>query len=80
MALAIAVLAAVAPTVVEASFGWRGVLPSAIAPTALLMAVGSGGLVWALPILDLVVIVAWCARGMRATPGRWPWRWRFARP
>jgi hypothetical protein len=66
VALAVATLAAVAPVAARAEFGWRGILPAAVATTALLTMVGSGGLVWALPILVLVAIVLWRSQGLRA--------------
>ena len=73
VALAIAVLAAVAPAAAKAEWGWRGILPAAIATTALLTMVGSGGLVWAGPILLLVAIALWRGRGLRALLARaWP--------
>jgi hypothetical protein len=66
VALAIAVLAAVAPAAARAEGGWRATVPAAIAATALLTMVGSGGLVWALPLLGLVALALWRARGARA--------------
>ncbi len=73
VALAIAVLAAVAPAAARAELRWRGALPAAIATTALLTMVGSGGLVWALPILGLVALGLWRGRGARALLARaWP--------
>jgi hypothetical protein len=62
--LAIAVLAALAPAAARTEWGWRGTVPAAIATTALLTMVGSGGLVWALPILGLVALALWRARGV----------------
>jgi hypothetical protein len=73
VALAIAVLAAVTPEAARAGWGWRGTVPAAIASTALLTMVGSGGLVWALPILGLVALALWRGRGTRALLERaWP--------
>jgi hypothetical protein len=73
VALALAVLAAVAPDAAKLEWGWRGILPTAIATTALLTMVGSGGLVWALPILALVALGLWRARGASALLSRaWP--------
>ncbi len=73
VALAIAVLAAVAPAAIREGWGWRGTLPAAIATTALLTMVGSGGLVWALPILALVALAFWRGHGARALLARaWP--------
>ncbi|HET6996958.1 MAG TPA: hypothetical protein VFI03_00080 [Solirubrobacterales bacterium] len=73
VALAIAVLAAVAPVSAKAELGWRATLPAAIATTALLTMVGSGGLVWVAPILGLVALALWRDRGARALLARaWP--------
>jgi hypothetical protein len=73
VALAIAVLAAVAPAAARAEWGWRATVPAAIAATALLTMVGSGGLVWALPILGLVALALWRGRGTRALLAQaWP--------
>jgi hypothetical protein len=73
VALAIAALAALAPYAVKAEGGWRAILPAAIATTALLTMVGSGGLVWVAPILGLVAIALWRDRGARALLARaWP--------
>jgi hypothetical protein len=77
VALAIAVLAALAPLAIaalsgrersaaERRSGWRLVLPAAVATAALLTMVGSGGLVWAGPILGLAAIALWQSRGWRA--------------
>jgi hypothetical protein len=65
VALAIASLAAQAPLALDRSAGWRGVIPAAIATTALLTMVGSGGLVWVAPILGLVAIALWRSDGPR---------------
>ena len=65
VALAIAVLAATAPAATKAELGWRGTVPAAIATTALLAMVGSGGLVWALPILGLAALGLWRAGGLQ---------------
>jgi hypothetical protein len=73
VALAIAVLAAVAPFAIREGWGWRATLPAAIATTALLTMVGSGGLVWVLPILGLLALALWRSRGARALLTRaWP--------
>jgi hypothetical protein len=73
VALAIAVLAALAPSAAEPESGWRRIVPAAIATTALLTMVGSGGVVWALPILGLVAIPLWRTRGFRALLSKaWP--------
>ncbi|HEU4393817.1 MAG TPA: hypothetical protein VFR04_09330 [Solirubrobacterales bacterium] len=73
VALAIAVLAAVAPEAAKAGWGWRAVLPAAIATTALLTMVGSGGLVWIAPVLGLVAVALWRERGWRPLFARaWP--------
>jgi hypothetical protein len=66
VALAIATLAAVAPFAAERGAGWRMALPAALLTTALLAMVGSGGLVWILPILGLVALALWRASGVRA--------------
>jgi hypothetical protein len=77
VALAIAVLAALAPLAVaglagreepsaERRFGWRLVLPAAVATAALLTMVGSGGLVWVGPILALAAVALWRSRDWRA--------------
>jgi hypothetical protein len=73
VALAIAVLATTAPAAAKVELGWRGTVPAAIATTALLAMVGSGGLVWALPILGLAALALWRARGARALLAQaWP--------
>ena len=73
VALAIAVLAATAPAAARKEGGWRGTVPAAIATTALLAMVGSGGLVWALPILGLAALALWRADGPRALLAQaWP--------
>jgi hypothetical protein len=73
VALAIAVLAAVAPAAAKTELGWRGTVPAAIATTALLAMVGSGGLVWALPILGLLALALWRTDGVRALLAQaWP--------
>lgn len=73
VALAIAVLAAVAPMVLDREGGWRAILPPAVATTALLTMVGSGGIVWIGPILGLVAIMLWRELGMRTLWARaWP--------
>ncbi len=66
LALAIATLAALAPAAAEEESGWRGVLPAAIASVALLAVLGSRAIVWIGPILLLVAIGLWRARGFRA--------------
>jgi len=66
VALAIAVLAATVPAATRREWGWRGTVPAAVAVTALLAMVGSGGLVWALPILGLAAIALWRADGAPA--------------
>jgi hypothetical protein len=65
VALAIAALAALAPLAVKEGFGWRAVVPVAVATTALLTMVGSGGLVWIAPILALVALGLWRRDGVR---------------
>jgi hypothetical protein len=65
VALALAVLAATAPAAAERG-GWRAVVPAAVATTALLAMVGSGGLVWVVPILGLVALALWRRRDLRA--------------
>ncbi len=73
VALAIATLAALAPIAIRGGWGWRAVLPAAIATTALLTMVGSGGLVWVLPILGLLALALWRGSGARAMLVRaWP--------
>jgi hypothetical protein len=63
VALAIAALAATALPAVRADRGWRSVIPAALACTALLTMVGSGGLVWVVPILGLAALLLWRSRG-----------------
>ena len=65
VALAIAVLATISPTLARAGSGWRDTVPAAVAVTALLTMVGSGAVVWALPILGLVAIALFRGRGWR---------------
>jgi hypothetical protein len=65
VALAIAALAALAPLAVRERFGWRATIPAAVATTALLTMVGSGGLVWIAPILGLAAIGLWRQAGVR---------------
>jgi hypothetical protein len=70
VALAIAVLAALAPAAARIELGWRGVVPAAVATTALLTMVGSGGLVWIVPILGVVALALWRERDLRALLSR----------
>jgi hypothetical protein len=73
VALAIAVLAATVPAATKREWGWRGTVPAAVATTALLAMVGSGGLVWALPLLGLGALALWRADGARALLSQaWP--------
>ncbi len=73
VALAIAALAALAPGAARPGAGWRAVLPAALGTTALLTMVGSGGLVWAGPILGLVAVALWRSGGPRELWRRaWP--------
>lgn len=78
VALAIAALAALAPLALgpkdgDRAPGWRLVIPAAVATTALLTMVGSGGIVWAGPILALVAVAFWRSRGWRALlASAWP--------
>jgi hypothetical protein len=73
VAVAIALLAALAPDAVRAELGWRGVIPAAIAVTALLAMVGTGGLAWITPILALVAFSSWRRRGLRTVAVQaWP--------
>jgi hypothetical protein len=73
VALALAAMAALAPAAARPGIGWRGILPVAVATTALLTMVGSGGLVWVAPILGLVAIGLWRSRGARELFARaWP--------
>lgn len=73
VALAIALLAATAPLAARPERGWRGTVPAGIAATALLAMVGSGGLVWALPILGLAALALWRSSGTRALLAQaWP--------
>jgi hypothetical protein len=66
VAVAIALLAALAPGVAKTGIGWREAIPVAVAVTALLAMVGSGGLVWIGPILGLVALAFWRHSGLRA--------------
>jgi hypothetical protein len=66
VALAIAALAVFAPGLVDRAAGWRGTLPSVLATTALLTMVGSGGLVWAVPVLGLAAVWIWRLEGVKA--------------
>lgn len=75
VALAIALLAAVAPLAARREAGWRATVPAAVATTALLAMVGSGGLVWALPILGLAALALWRSAGLR---GLWVQAWPLA--
>jgi hypothetical protein len=70
VALAIAVLASFAPMAASPDRGWRVTIPTAVALSALLAAVGVGGVVWALPILAPVAIALWRALGARALLSR----------
>ncbi|HEX5610065.1 MAG TPA: hypothetical protein VFX45_08240 [Solirubrobacterales bacterium] len=65
VALAIALLAAASPALLRDGAGWRDTLPPAVAVTALLAMVGSGGVVWIAPILGLVAVGLWRARDLR---------------
>jgi hypothetical protein len=66
VAVAIALLAALAPAAARARLGWRAVIPAAVAVTALMTMVGSGGLVWAVPILGLAALALWRTAGLRS--------------
>jgi hypothetical protein len=70
VALAIALLAALAPAAAKPGLGWRAVVPAVIAVTALLTMVGSGGLVWIVPVLGLAAILLWRSGGLRAVAWR----------
>jgi hypothetical protein len=73
VALAIAVLAALAPMAMRAEVGWRGVLPAAVAGAALLDMLGTRGAGLILPILALVAVALWRERGFMALLARaWP--------
>jgi hypothetical protein len=65
VALVLATLAAVAPAAAKAGGGWRSAVPAALATTALLAMVGSGGLVWVAPILGLMALGLWRTRDLR---------------
>ena len=65
VALALAVLASFAPAAAGDDDGWRSAVPAALATTALLAMVGSGGLVWIAPVLGLVALALWRRRGLR---------------
>ncbi len=64
VAVLIALLAATAPALGRDE-GWRAGAPAVLALTALLVAVGSGALVWIAPILGLVAVALWRRRGPR---------------
>ncbi len=64
VALALAVLAALAPAVLRAGAGRRETIPAAIAATALLTMVGFGAVVWLAPILGLAALALWRTRGI----------------
>jgi hypothetical protein len=70
VAATLALIAALAPLAVRAGLGWRAVIPAAIAVTALLTMVGSGGLVWIVPILGLAAVALWRAEGLRSVAAR----------
>ena len=73
VALAIAVLATLAPTAMRAEVGRRGVLPAAVAAAALLDMLGTRGVGLVLPILALVAVALWRRRGPGALLARaWP--------
>lgn len=65
IALAIAVLAALAPAAAEEKAGWRAIFPAAVASVALVTMLGSRAIVWIGPILLLVALGLWRARGFR---------------
>jgi hypothetical protein len=69
-AMAIALLAAVAPSAAKPEMGWRGVILTAVAVAALLAMVGTGGLAWIAPILALVAVAFWRERGLREVVGQ----------
>jgi hypothetical protein len=69
VALVLALLAAAAPTAAGRA-GWRATVPPAVATVALLTMVGSGGLVWVVPILGLAALVLWRERGLRTLLAR----------
>lgn len=70
VALTIALLAALAPAAARAALPWRAVVPVAIAVTALLTMVGSGGLVWIVPVLGLAALLLWRSSGLRPVLAR----------
>jgi hypothetical protein len=64
--LVLALLGASAPAAAAGRDGWRGAIPAAVAAAALLAMVGSGGLVWVVPILGLAGLALLRERGLRA--------------
>lgn len=63
-ALAIAALATALPALAREGAGWRDGLPAAVGATALLIMVGSGGLVWVAPLLGLLALAIWRRQGL----------------
>jgi hypothetical protein len=73
LALAMAVLAALAPAAARPGLGWRGALPVAFATAAILTVLGTRGFVVALPLLIPVALAIWFAGGLRTMLQRaWP--------
>jgi hypothetical protein len=70
VAVGLALLAALAPDALRSELGWRGTIPVAVAVTALLAMVGSGGLVWIAPVLLLAVAAFWRRRSLRELAAR----------
>lgn len=70
VALALAALAALAFAAADERNRPRAVVPAALAATALLTMVGSGGLVWVVPILALAALGLWRTAGARAVVSR----------
>ncbi len=70
VALAIALLAALAPEAVRRGGGARALVPLALAIAALLTMVGSGGLVWVAPALAFVGIAVWRTQGLGTLAAR----------
>lgn len=73
LALALAALAAVAPSAARAELGWRGALPAAFVTAAILTLLGTRGFVVALPLLVPVALAVWFGSGLRPMLERaWP--------
>jgi len=69
VALLLATIAATGAALGRSEAGWRDTVPIVVATTALLGAVGWGGMAWLAPLLGLLALGIWRLRGLRAAVG-----------